>query len=125
MEKGNPRFKPGDVVTVRKLEDLKADFGHIPSNASGMYCTCEYGVEYVHNETPICWFGNDMQYLCGTEVTITEALWLNDYKVYAYHVRNNLFDRDKFFTETMFEVPGVVTDLPELTDGDLMDFIAQ
>lgn len=124
MEKGNPRFKPGDVVTVRRYEDLEADFGHIPNGGSGLYCTCEYGVEYVKDETPICWFGKDMQHLCGTEVTITEALWLSDHKVYAYHIRNNLFDRDKFFTETMFEVPGV-TDLPELTDGDLMDFIAQ
>ena len=124
MEKGNPRFKPGDVVTVRKWEDMEYDYSYIPRIGSALYCPCEYGVEYMPNVTPTCAFKEEMKYLCGTEVTITEALWLNDYEVYAYHIRNNLFDRDKLFTETMFEVPDV-TDLTEITDGDLMNFIAQ
>ncbi len=130
MEKGNPRFKPGDVVTVRKWDDMEYDYSYIPHISSALYCTCEYGAEYVANVTPVCLFNKEMKSLCGHEVTITEAVWLNDYGVYAYHIRNNFLDRDKFFTETMFEVPGltVFTDdkeLAELTDSDLMDFITQ
>lgn len=94
MTKGNPRFKPGDIVTVRSWDDMASEYEKY-SDANTIYCPCEYGAN-----KPYCSFQYDKKYLCGTQVEIAEALWLDLYSVYAYYVAGQ---GTRYFVETMFE----------------------
>lgn len=105
MTKGNPKFKPGDVVTVRLWDDMGKEYGYDGYDSDSLIrCPCEYGTE-----APICYFRENMRCLCGTEVHISETVWLSDHALYAYHIEE--YDPDKYFVETMFE-PEPMPEIP-------------
>ena len=123
MVKGFPRFKPGDIVTVRSFEDMAASFPEECVRPNSISCPCEYDVEYVAGETPCCMFSADMKQLCGTQVTIRDALWLEEYEIYAYRIEEDDFNRDKFFVETMFEIEPNTEHVELGTADELFDFL--
>lgn len=94
MQEGNPRFMPGDVVTVRAWDDMNAEYKCSIFDRESLVCPCEYGAD----GGPTCSFRNKK--ICGMRMKISEVLWLSSFSVYAYHLEGC---GDDYYVETMFE----------------------
>ena len=94
MQEGNPRFKPGDIVTIRAWDDMSAEYGHSVFDRESLVCPCEYGSD----GRSTCSFRNKK--ICGMRMKISEALWLSSFRVYAYYLEGC---GDEYYVESMFE----------------------